>query len=272
MSISPLFILLQQEAHIVRSCLLIGLNEIRNANIGERGRFYTAFYQLSIGLERALKLVLILDHMVTNDLVTPDSQSIRGFGHDIISLMDACEAVAINRSYSFASDFQLEQINLDILAFLSEFALGARYANLDALASGSTPREPFVSWGDILSLITVSDVPSRTIRKVINEGSVLAPKLENVLLIRTTNLDATPLTLEEWLTVPRLHEHASRYAVLRIAAILNPVIELIIALSDDAKSINDSIDPQVAHIPYMRDFFRFFYFDRRYILRKKRWP
>jgi len=42
--------------------------------------FYSAFFELSIGFERVLKLVLILDHMARNQLVPPDSKAVEDYG------------------------------------------------------------------------------------------------------------------------------------------------------------------------------------------------
>ena len=58
--LTPLFLRLQQEAFLVGSCLAMGLTEIRAAHVGARGKFYTASFQLAIGLERLCKLTLIL--------------------------------------------------------------------------------------------------------------------------------------------------------------------------------------------------------------------
>ena len=66
---NPTFSLLQQEGYLTRSCLYTGFSALSNANINNnKGDFYVAFFQLSIGLERLMKLALILDYMATNEL------------------------------------------------------------------------------------------------------------------------------------------------------------------------------------------------------------
>ncbi len=65
---SKTFKLLQQEAFLARSSLLAGLDELLRANVIEtdKGRFYGAFFLLSIGLERLMKLLIVCHHMANN--------------------------------------------------------------------------------------------------------------------------------------------------------------------------------------------------------------
>ncbi len=63
-SFSPTWFLLQQEGLLAQACLCNGLTALRHANLGAaKGRFYSAFFELSIGFERTLKLILILDRI-----------------------------------------------------------------------------------------------------------------------------------------------------------------------------------------------------------------
>jgi hypothetical protein len=51
--LSESFVLFQQEGFLARSSLLAGLNALRKANIDDtnKGLFYSAFFELSIGFE-----------------------------------------------------------------------------------------------------------------------------------------------------------------------------------------------------------------------------
>lgn len=53
--------------------------------------FYSAFFKLSIGFERVLKLVLILDHMARNQLAPPDSKAAENYGHKLRALFDTAQ-------------------------------------------------------------------------------------------------------------------------------------------------------------------------------------
>jgi len=131
MSFSPMYFLLQQEGFITRSCITTGLTEIRNAHIGEKGKYYTAFFQLAIGIERMAKLSLILDHMATNNLQPPGENTVRKYSHNIDGLYASAQKIAEREQCAFSTKFELSPIQSRILSFLSEFARSTRYANLD---------------------------------------------------------------------------------------------------------------------------------------------
>ena len=99
-----------------------GLTELRNANLGEKGRYYTGFFQMAIGVERMAKLALILDHMASHSLAAPGQQAIRSFGDDLVTLFSKVAAAARARGYVFSGRFSLSSPAKQILEFLSEFA------------------------------------------------------------------------------------------------------------------------------------------------------
>jgi hypothetical protein len=69
---SDMWYLLQQEGYLTQSCLCNGLTALRHANINDKkGLYYSAFFELSIGLERMMKLIIIIHHMSNNNLTPP---------------------------------------------------------------------------------------------------------------------------------------------------------------------------------------------------------
>ena len=57
---SPSYIWLEQEGYLISSCLSMGLTELRKADVYNKGAFYSSFFNLSVGLERLLKSIIIL--------------------------------------------------------------------------------------------------------------------------------------------------------------------------------------------------------------------
>jgi hypothetical protein len=105
-----LFFALSQEGYLVRSSLCIGLTEIRNANIGDKGRFYTGFFQLAIGIERLAKLALILQHLVDHDLNPPGREYVRKYSHDLYTLFHRLNKLAVEAQSETVSAFALGPI------------------------------------------------------------------------------------------------------------------------------------------------------------------
>lgn len=77
MALSATWFLLQQEGLLAEACLCNGLTALRHANLGDKkARFYSAFFELSIGFERLMKLIIIIDHMAKHNLTPPNSNVI----------------------------------------------------------------------------------------------------------------------------------------------------------------------------------------------------
>ena len=112
----PSFLLLQQEGYLIRSCLALGLTELRNAHVHNKGSFYTALFNLSVGLERLLKAIVIIDHMLNNGLSVPTKKQLQAYGHNIIELYDACETIGTARQSPIPSRAQLDAIDREIMS------------------------------------------------------------------------------------------------------------------------------------------------------------
>ncbi len=266
------FFILSQEGYLIRSCICTGLTEIRNANIGDKGRFYAGFFQLSIGIERLAKLALILDYMVENELSPPGERYVRKFNHNIETLFDELQKIAAKRQSATLSEFGLAEIPKEILVFLSIFARKTRYANLDGLAKGAVANEPVSEWSEVLIKILQANVRQKSIDKILAQGQALAEVISSFTMVRSFDLQNKPLSVKDWLTVPQLLYRASKYAIWEISRIIRPMIDITDELAWDAREINIKKDSSVCRIPELREFFWFLPRERSYILRKKRWP
>lgn len=266
------FFLLSREGFIVRSCLCSGLTEIRNANLDEKGRYYSGFFQLTIGLERMAKLAIILEYMVSNGLSVPASSSVRNYGHDLERLFATLKKITEKYEFPFLAEFDLAANVVELLLFFKKFALGSRYANLDALAGGSPKIDPLQEWQGILAGIITKYISPGRVDKILAQASRLADSIRPHTSLYSFDLKNRPLKLEEYLAVPTLFNNAAKYVVLEITMILRPIIRLIGSLTRLAQQIDMDKGNGILRIPYLEEFFFFLPEDRAYILRKKRWP
>ncbi|CAK7033601.1 hypothetical protein [Saezia sanguinis] len=103
--------------------------------------YITAFFCLSIGLERMSKLILVADYWIKNGSY-PNNRFLKDtYSHDIARLLDACEKLpsSVERPNS--------EIHHGITTTLSEFGKKTRYYNLDLIcASPSGQPEPITIW------------------------------------------------------------------------------------------------------------------------------
>ena len=264
----PSFLLLQQEGYLISSCLTIGLTELRAANVHNKGAFYSSLLNLSVGIERLLKAIIIMEHMLKNNLSVPTKKQLQNYGHNIIELYDGCVKVAITNSAQLPDRVSISNTNQELLKLLSDFAQTTRYHNLDALSTQHTGKDPLEHWGEIILLILKQDVTKRQRDKVLGQAKMVANSIDDISITIMHGLDKQALSTEEALALPGLHDQAVKYAILHLITLLSPIRDLISNLSHLAYGLGVTQPP----FPQMQEFLEWICDDRQYVLRKKKWP
>lgn len=266
------FLLLQQEAYLIRTSLAQGLTLLRNADLGEKGHYYGAFFGISIGLERMLRVIVIFDHMARNSLTPPSGAMVRKYGHDLPGLLSAARAISSNQSPHPIDAIAPGSIEHDIVTHMSDFAEACgRYANLDALTSRRVLADPLGNWKRILERILAEDVSFRSQEKARREARALASAMSGSAEVIAHDLDRTPLSLEQWFAIPRLQELAARRAIVRTFRVLCPVKSLLDEVNDRVTGETHRQGRDAPVVPFMNEFFDFIS-EEPLNLRKKRWP
>lgn len=136
---------LSREASLAAEQMGTGVTILAKANYAHDGHYPQAFFALSIGMERAAKLALLLDHAIRNEGRFPDNQQLRKYGHNLKNLLSDVDRINVGKYRLPATP-----IHDAILDTLSEFATNiTRYYNLDFVtnASGVLSREdPIAKW------------------------------------------------------------------------------------------------------------------------------
>jgi hypothetical protein len=262
----PSFLLLQQEGHLISSCLALGLTELRAANVHNKGAFYSSLLNISVGMERLMKAIIIMQHMLNNDLLAPTKNQLKNYGHNIIELYDECVKISISNKVKLPNRRSLNNTNQKLLELLSDFAQTTRYHNLDALSTQQAGKDPLEHWGKIMLLILEQDVTKQQRGKILKTARMVASNIDDMTMTIMQGLNKQPLTTEEALALPGLHDQAVGYAVLHLMNIFSPIRDLISELSRLAYGFD------VAPFPQMQEFLEWIYDDRQYVLRKRKWP
>lgn len=146
------FSLLAQEAHLTKNTLLSGFDLLLQANFfqDKDGYFYSAFFHLSIGMERILKLAVVTHYMLTNDYKTPTIKQLKHqFGHDIQTLYGECQKLIPIYSNPNAELPALTGHDSELIAFFTEYGLQSRYFNLNEVCEAKMERSPLYKWLDV---------------------------------------------------------------------------------------------------------------------------
>src|SRR6185312_6445731 len=147
-----------REAALVRHLIGSGTTALGRANYADKiGEYYTAFFGLSVGLERLAKLILVADHAISNNGQMPAEDVVRRYGHKLIDLMDAAHTAATKHALKLRYSRPTTAINMKIVECLDAFADAGRgrYANFAALGDPNLGREEPINkwWGEVAELI-----------------------------------------------------------------------------------------------------------------------
>ena len=232
--------LLLKEGYLSYTMLGHGLTALRRASILDKGSFYHAFFALTIGLERLMKLMLIQKYRVEHKNSFPDNGYLRQIGHNIGRLFVEVGG-DVGGIYSNVKD---QEVVNDMLNVLTCFANQARYYNLDTLTSNqlSAGRDPIKDWKDIQEKI----VSVKQLKLSLTEGERQFANFINDLSY-TRIFDANDQIIEDFtelVATSKLEDKTQGYAT-------HYVLKIIMHLADILKNTEYE-----AHLyPYLREFF-----------------
>jgi hypothetical protein len=147
-----------REAALVRSLIGSGVTAQGRANYANQsGEYYTAFFGLSIGLERLAKLILVVDHAISNGGQMPHQQVVKKFGHKLVDLTNIVDTLLRKHQLSLEFSRPTDAVSAKIVECLDAFADAGRgrYANFASLGDPNLSQEEPIRkwWGEVAELI-----------------------------------------------------------------------------------------------------------------------
>lgn len=276
MMFSATWFLLEQEGLLAHACLCNGLTALRRANLGDKkGFFYSAFFELSIGFERVLKLVLILDHMTHNKLVPPDSKTVEDYGHKLCFLLEATKAVCATNGVTELGAFSADSLPIVILGFLDDFAHpGGRYSNINKLTGHryQSKADPILQWGKIANRIIHEHATHKERQRAELNGQIASAAFGDAAACLISDLDQEPMDVARMFTRASELDAAAKHAIYALVTLIAALRDVIGSLCDSARAANPPDTSGIADVPEMKEFFQFAWADRQYVMRKRRWP
>jgi hypothetical protein len=268
---SKRFHLLSQECSLIEATIYSGLTDLCRANIGENSRyFYTALFGLSIGFERILKLVLILDYIASNHGQNPTEKYIRDCGHDLIKLRDKCNTKSIK--YGWHEEYPLININdvafVRIFEFLDRFARITRYENLNRLTGGKVSIDPLEEWKKMLLDISQERFTKRQMAKVKKNGELMTA-IEPVSYLVIPDLDKSQLSHRSYGEQATIYQIGTKYIIWDISKILTQITSVINKIGTQLQVTSNSV---IADFPFFSEFFVAISDSREFSYDKRRWP
>jgi len=271
---SRTFSLLQQEGHLARTSLLSGIDLLLKANLDDRklGNFYSAFFQLTIGIERILKLVVITNHMLENNYKTPTDEELRKkYGHKIKATY--LHALSVRNKWGdekLAAPTSGSTEN-EILNFLEKFANNARYYNLRELNNTTADRGPLGDWYSICQKVANAEIGYMKLNK---DAERVMYQLDQAGLVGYSarfDFDGHPMTLfdEHW----RMHviQKTAPHLVWKIIQFIKPLYNALSYIADEATDFENANNYNLPVIPDLYEFFVFALATKPDTMRRKSW-
>lgn len=157
-------ILLAKEIDLCATCLNQGLTTLRQADFTQKGNYYSSFFSLTIGIERLLKLIFIINSIIKKNEF-PDNKTLKDtYSHNIKKLIENVVSDIRPKDSFIDSD----EVYSKLIDFFSEYAKSSRYYNLNALTGNNNNNDPLHIWNDIQLIIK-----SRHIKEKVNDTDYL---------------------------------------------------------------------------------------------------
>ena len=245
---------LHKEASIASINLCSGMTGLKSASNTRKGIYYQAFFGLSIGLERLLKLLFLLNYRSQKERF-PDNRELKKLGHKIHEIFEK-----ISKEFTTIEGNQILQNDLiysNILKFLENFADQSRYANLDYLSGKKTVNDPIVLWYQKIG----REIINRHF-KGINENLIkFAIKMDKITFVRSTDEEGHIISnMTDSMFKSKQGETIRKYSAVYVGDIIRYLIRIL-------NEIESKFNPPLS----LHEFFILFDQPRKFYLRKKIW-
>jgi len=260
--------MLAQEGHLAANALLLGFEGLARSDLYKPGTIYSALFNLTIGLERMMKITFIVHHMIKNELDTPDNKTLKNFGHSSMKLYNYLENIGEERG--IASGWHSEgDLHYDFLIILSEFANTSRYHNLDQIANCRSSEDPLISWFNMHMRIARKYLSSRKLAAINSQAIAYCDKSQmygyamgmggqyELMVDIVGQLEMTRIT--------------RGHCVWTIIEIIKPLYRLMDALCADAHAMEIEKELRQPVVPHLEELFPFGLTSKQDAIRRKAW-
>lgn len=266
---------LHREASLVSQIIGSGATALGRASYGSGfGEYYTAFFGLSIGIERLAKLILVADFAMDNAGALPGQTVVRKYGHKLKALIDDVDQIAKKRAIVVPYRAPTDPICTAVINCLDAFsdASKGRYANFEAIGNPNfnAADEPVNKWwSEVVEPILSRHYRGRKAEAgVKHRAAVIDAMIGEISVVRFT--DETGKTMSDVSTASERTGQtiwAQKYGRLYALSVVRWLSQVFTDLVHEA-AYRRGIDSLFGH----SEFFYSYTVDDNLLLTRKNWP
>jgi len=263
---------LAREAGLAAEHMGMGVTALAKANYAHQAHYPQAFFALSIGMERAAKLALVVDYAIQNQGVFPDNKQLRQYGHNLKSLLIAVDAISASGRLS-ADTRRLPQsaIHDGIIDTLTEFASNiTRYYNLDLVTNApgvAQKTDPVANWFlRVVEPILAKHATAKRKSKVESNAAIIEALTGDIaMVLHHSETGQTLNTVYDASRQTGMNKAAEPNVRLYVLQIVRFLASVLSELGYKAYEVS------AEDIPHLSDFFGIFNNDDAMLKRRKTW-
>lgn len=218
------------ETMFSRQLLGIGLTSLRKANFANRGLYFQALSSISLGLERLMKLCLLLDDYNKNGRYT-SRKELKNYGHNLYNLFKQIT------ERSKGSD-NLSDIHIRVLKLLTDFAQSSRYSNVDFITNDHD-NDPMKIWHNSIDKDIYENMLNNRQRNRIEKECELYRCIGDALpafAMGYSDENRNPIdSFGELNSLVKRSEMLAGYRTLLVIQIIEHIYRILDSMTDDAK-------------------------------------
>ena len=275
---------ISREAQFSAEILAVGVTAINKADYTRTAHYAQMFFCLSIGLERAAKLTLCLEHIALNGQLPTSStiRQLRQHSHQLKALLKEVERVGNSLLPDVENHTRLPNtpITDNIVRILSDFSNNiTRYYNLEAIGSsvGNDAYDPIAAWyNDVMMLALRNHVTKRKLAQIEKIVHAMGTRMEGITFVSLLSEDLKPVkdvyTLLARIGLDDISKSYTRMYVLQICRVIATVIVQISYIAHGKLNATSSKGGKnTTDLPFMREIFGLFMCDDSYFRSRKTW-
>jgi hypothetical protein len=249
----PHFHLLSREASLVDRSIATGLSQLRLVTRNDTGLFFSALFALSIGLERLMKLTLIVERRLAEPSNPMSDGDLRDLGHNLASLHASAREASLRQQSEIPALASLPLVQQELFDLINRFGMRTRYFNLSSVVGASGGQiDPLVEYGEILFKLFESDLSAAQQQRARNEQQTIGAMLDGISHTIATNFQGNLIGTQQAIDLDVLLRFTASVSIAHIIEAIRPIVRLAQTLGHRAFY---SSDPTAIWCPELSEFF-----------------